>query len=87
MAKGYRAATRIKHGVENSTKWFEPGDVVTGLDKKDMADLWDAGALYEASDIDVAEKSEKKDEDPQKPASTPEAPVKTAPAKAATPSK
>jgi hypothetical protein len=59
----YRAQTRIKHGEADSVIWFEPGEVVTGLDKDDMAALWDAGALYESDNDDDSQETaqEKKD--------------------------
>jgi hypothetical protein len=64
MSKEFVATTRIKYGerVESkdgdptkdrkNTKWFEVGQVVTGLDKKTMAQLWDAGALEERDSSD-----------------------------------
>jgi len=49
VAKGYRAVTTIKHGAEGggSAKIFKPGDKVEGLDKDEMRQLWEAGALEE----------------------------------------
>jgi hypothetical protein len=57
MAK-YVAVTQIRHGevqgegadAENVEKVFEPGDVVTGLDRKVMRDLWDNGALRQVDE-------------------------------------
>ena len=51
MASEFYAVTPIRHGVANEQgeqteiKEFGVGDKVTGLDKKDMKALWDAGAL------------------------------------------
>jgi hypothetical protein len=65
MGDRYRAATRIKYAVNEDgspeyearkvvdTKFFEPGDVVEGLSKEDMAALWENRSLY--TDGDTAE--------------------------------
>lgn len=57
MAK-YKAVTRIKwsdptvppEGGAVEVVTFEQGDVVTGLPKETMKDLWDAGALEKVED-------------------------------------
>lgn len=54
MAKGYKATTTIQHGWEDGTmKVFKPGDLVKGLSKVQMAQLWEAGAL-EATTVDTS---------------------------------
>jgi hypothetical protein len=45
MAKGWKATTTIKAGKAGT---FMDGDIVTGLDASQMAQLWEAGALEEA---------------------------------------
>lgn len=58
MAMGFRAATDIRHGVadENGAQTkvveFKKGDLVTGLSKADMAQLWNAGALEQVEVVD-----------------------------------
>lgn len=64
----YYAATRIKYAVDDDgnvcyeprkvvdSKYFEPGDEVTGLSNEDMASLWDAGSLYTSDDWSVRER-------------------------------
>jgi hypothetical protein len=50
MAKQYRATNTIRHGKEGGeVVEFERGDLVTGLTAKEMAALWEAGSLEEAS--------------------------------------
>lgn len=49
MAKGWEATTTIKAGKAGT---FAPGDLVTGLNKEQMAQLWEAGALKEAEVAD-----------------------------------
>jgi hypothetical protein len=67
MAKAYRAVTQIQHGFKDgSVKVFEPGAVVKGLDKETMKQLWDAGALEEATvltPLDVEDASAESTED------------------------
>lgn len=48
MAKGWRSTTKIQHGkADGEVVIFEIGDLVEGLDTKEMAQLWEAGALVE----------------------------------------
>lgn len=50
MAKGWKATTRIQHGAKDGeVTTFEVGDPVVGLDKEQMAQLWEAGALEEVA--------------------------------------
>lgn len=64
----YYAATRVKFAVDDDghvcyeprkvvdTKFFEPGDEVTGLSNADMASLWEAGSLYTEGDWPARER-------------------------------
>lgn len=50
MAKGYRATSEIQFGKDDGELVvFKPGDVVEGLTKEQMSDLWEAGVLEETS--------------------------------------
>lgn len=63
MAK-FRAVTRIKYGApaptdeagdqvgDSKIHEFEPGQIVTGLPKEEMAKLWDVGALEQVETFD-----------------------------------
>ena len=46
MARAWRATTTIKAGQAGV---FKPGDIVTGLTKGNMAQLWESGALEETT--------------------------------------
>jgi hypothetical protein len=72
MANAYRALSNIEHGEEktdkdgnvtNVVKKFEYGQLVTGLDKDIMKNLWDAGVL-EQVDVPEAPKPESKQTEP-----------------------
>jgi len=63
MAKAYKAITRIQGGRMNKnqepeTFEFQPGDVVTGLTKDEMKQLWEAGALDQVDVVEVEKVSE-----------------------------
>jgi len=63
MAKKYKAITRIVVGGSNGDRReIEPGDVVTGLSKDQMVELWNAGVLTEVDE----EKEQAADERDQK---------------------
>ena len=78
MAK-YFAATEIHYGKRlespdgDPTKRgyeqvvFMPGDVVKGLSKDEMRDLWNAGALVEREESDRADKSSDEGDQTQQP--------------------
>jgi hypothetical protein len=67
MAKQYKAVTLIRHGVgeeqtdgtvrQTGVVVFEPGDVVTGLPKAAMKELWDAGVLEQVEVADAKDKA------------------------------
>jgi hypothetical protein len=67
MAKAYVAVSKIDggrvNGDGNVEKYlFEPGEVVKGLTKDEMKNLWDAGAIREVDVVEV-EKAEEASSD------------------------
>jgi hypothetical protein len=58
MAKAWKAATRIEYGApDGELHVFEPGAIVTINDQKQMAQLWEAGALEETVVADSGDRS------------------------------
>jgi|SRR5882724_2615257 len=52
MADGkWVATTSIKHGEGDSTKWFQEGTYVAGLDDDTMASLVEAGAVVKEDEL------------------------------------
>lgn len=65
--RAWKATTRIKYGQPNGeVKTFEVGEVVTGLSKEEMAQLWESSALEET----VVESG---GQEPETPVSAPDA--------------
>jgi hypothetical protein len=66
--KAWRATTNIQYGQPGGELTvFEPGDIVEGLTKEQMAQLWEAGALEATvvADSKDVEPAEEKVEAPQ----------------------
>jgi hypothetical protein len=101
----FRAATRIKYAVDEDgnptydqrkavdVAFFEPGDVVQGLSREDMAQLWDGGSLYEEGDLATASRvlevpvEELQSAQTEQDATIPPGPEKPGPEDAVTPQK
>jgi hypothetical protein len=81
MPKRYRAVNTIRYGVgeeqadgtvrQTGVKVFEPGDVVSGLPREEMKQLWEAGVL-EQEDVPETNKTATTTEAKPQPAPTQE---------------